>query len=293
MKKVVITGGTGFIGNYIAKRFTDIGYDVQIVSRSPNHVSWDPSELTNAIENSELVINLAGKSINCWHNLENKKALLNSRIESTNLIGNAILICKKPPELWINASGSGIYKPTQVHPATEKETELGTNFLAQLVHQWEKTFFGFRLPKTRQIALRTSVVLGKNGGALKQLVTLSKFGLGGKQASGKQKFSWIHIEDYFQILLFSVEHTSLSGLINCTSPDPISNKKFMNAIRQTLHVLIGIPAPEFAIRIGAKIIGIEASLLLDSSNVAPKRLLDAGFQFTYFKLKKALADILN
>ncbi|NDP21374.1 MAG: TIGR01777 family protein [Paludibacter sp.] len=293
MEKVVIAGGTGFIGEYIANRFTEIGYTVLIVSRSTNHISWSPLDLANAIDNSELVINLAGKSINCRHNLENKKALLNSRIESTNSIGNAILKCKNPPKLWVNASGSGIYKPTQVHPATENETELGTNFLAQLVHQWEKTFFQFQLPKTRQIALRTSVVLGKNGGALKPLVALSKVGLGGKQASGKQKSSWIHIEDYFQILLFLIEYPTLSGIINCTSPYSVSNKSFMHAIRQTLHVPIGIPAPEFAIRIGAKLIGVESSLLLDSSYVAPKRLLDAGFHFTYSKLKKALADILN
>jgi NAD dependent epimerase/dehydratase family enzyme len=136
-------------------------------------------------------------------------------------------------------------------------------------------------------------VLGKNGGALKPLVSLTKFGLGGKQASGKQKFSWVHIEDYFRILLFLVEYPTLSGIINGTSPYPISNKSFMNAIRQTLHVPIGIPAPKIAIRLGAKLIGTEPSLLLDSSYIVPKRLLGAGFHFTFSKLKKALSDILE
>lgn len=293
MKKVVIAGGTGFIGNYIANRFKDESYDVLIVSRNPGHVSWNPLELEKAIDDSELVINLAGKSINCRHNPENRKVLLDSRIEPTILIGNAVLACANPPKLWINASATGIYKPSEVHPSTENETDLGTDFIAQLVHEWEKTFFGFQLPKTRQIALRTSVVLGKNGGALKPLVSLTKFGLGGKQASGKQKFSWIHIEDYFRILLFLVEYPTLSGVINCTSPYPISNKSFMHAIRQTLHMPIGIPAPEFAIRLGAKLIGTEPSLLLDSSYIVPKRLLGAGFRFTYSKLKKALSDILD
>ena len=293
MKKVVIAGGTGFIGSYIANRFKEEGYDVLIVSRTPGHVSWNPLELEKAMENSELVINLAGKSINCKHNEENKKALLDSRLEPTIWIGNAVQACLNPPKLWINASATGIYKPSEVHPSTENETDLGTDFLAQLVHEWEKTFFGFQLPKTRQIALRTSVVLGKNGGALKPLVSLSRFGLGGKQASGKQKFSWIHIEDYFHILLFLIEYPTLSGVINGTSPYPISNKSFMHAIRQTLHVPIGIPAPEFAIRLGAKLIDTEPSLLLDSSYIVPKRLLDAGFHFTFSKLKKALSDILE
>lgn len=293
MKKVVIAGGTGFIGNYIANRFKEDGYEVLIVSRTPGHVSWNPIELEKAIENSELVINLAGKSINCKHNEENKKALLDSRIEPTIWIGNAILACEKPPKLWINASAAGIYKPSMIHAASEDENNLGTSFLSELVKIWEKTFFGFTRPETRQIALRTSVVLGKNGGALKPLVSLSKFGLGGKQASGKQKISWIHIEDYFRILLFLVEYPTLTGVINCTSPYPISNKSVMHAIRQTLHVPIGIPAPEFAIRLGAKLIGTEPSLLLDSSYIVPKRLLGAGFHFTFSKLKKALSDILE
>lgn len=293
MKKVVIAGGTGFIGNYIAKRFKEDGYHVLIVSRAPGHVSWNPLELEKAIDNSELVINLSGKSVNCKHNPENRKVLLNSRIEPTIWIGNAVQACVNPPKVWINASATGIYKPSEVHPSAENETDLGTHFLAQLVHEWEKTFFGFQLPNTRQIALRTSVVLGKNGGALKPLVSLSKFGLGGKQASGKQKISWIHIEDYYRILLFLVEYPTLSGVINATSPYPISNKSFMHAIRQTLHVPIGIPAPKFAIQLGAKLIDTEPSLLLDSSYIVPQRLLGAGFHFTYSKLKKALSNLLE
>lgn len=293
MKKVVIAGGTGFIGKYIANRFSENGYNVQIVSRSPDHVSWNPMELEEALENAELVINLTGKSINCKHNEVNKKALLDSRVEPTIWIGNAILACEKPPKLWINASAAGIYKPSIIHAATEDERNLGTDFLSELVKKWEKTFFGFTLPETRQIALRTSVVLGKNGGALKPLVSLCKFGIGGKQASGEQIFSWIHIEDYFRILLFIADYPTLSGVINCTSPYPISNKRLMRAIRTTLHVPIGIPAPEFAIRLGAKLICTEPSLLLDSSNLIPKRLLNAGFHFKFPKLKKALSDILE
>ncbi|MEI7502493.1 MAG: TIGR01777 family oxidoreductase, partial [Paludibacter sp.] len=220
MKKVVIAGGTGFIGTYLATRFREIGFKVVIVSRNPEHVSWMPNDLQLAVDGAELVINLAGKTINCRHNATNRKAILESRIKTTKLLGDALSACKEPPKLWVNASGSAIYKPSEDKAMTEDETDLATGFMADVVSQWESVFFGFELPKTRQVALRTSVVLGKNGGALKPLATLSRLGLGGKQADGTQIFSWLHIEDYFKIVQFLIKETSLQGVINCTSPNP-------------------------------------------------------------------------
>jgi hypothetical protein len=293
MKKIVIAGGTGFIGKYLAGKFKENGYKVLIISRSSGNISWKPVELTEALENAELVINLTGKSINCRHNEMNKKELMDSRTEPTMWIGNAIEACHNPPKLWINASASDYYKPWDDRATTEDDYQTGDKFLSELALQWEKVFFAFQLPATRQVALRTSVVLGKNGGALKPLVLLSKFGLGGKHGSGKQIFSWNHIEDYYRIIKFVADKPEISGAINCTAPYPIDNKHFMKAIRKYLHIPFGIPAPKFAIQLGAIIIGTEASLLLDSSNMIPKRLLDAGFQFTYPKIEEALADILN
>ncbi len=293
MKKVVITGGTGFIGTYIAQRFQESGFRVLLVSRSPGHVSWSPVELTEAFEGAQMVLNLAGKSINCVHNESNKAAIIQSRINTTLWIGNAIEACKVPPRLWINASATGIYKSTKDHPMTEIETESGSGFLSEVVRQWEKTFFGFNLADTRQVALRTSVVLGSDGGALKPLVLLSKLWLGGRQADGSQIFSWIHIEDYFRALIFLSDNNSVRGVVNCTAPGPVSNKVFMRSLRNQLRVPVGFCAPAFAIKLGARWMGTEPELILDSTYVLPKRLLDAGFQFAYPDVDKALHDLLE
>ena len=292
MKKVVIAGGTGFIGTYMARRFEESGYEVLIVSRSPEHISWNPIELIQALEGAELLVNLAGRSINCRYTEENRKAILESRINTTLWLGNALLACVNPPKLWINASATGIYKSTTDRALTEDEAEYGNDFLAEVVCNWEKTFFAFKLADTRQVALRTSVVLGRNGGALLPLVLLTRLGLGGMQGDGTQIFSWIHVEDYFQIVLYVLENQSLHDVINCTSPNPVSNQKFMQVVRNMLGFPFGIPAPKLIIRISSKLIGIEPELILNSVNVLPKRLLEAGYEFRYPKVEKALKDLL-
>ena len=293
MKKVIIAGGTGFIGAYLHMRFNELGYKVILVSRDKNNVPWELDALTNAIDGAYLVVNLAGKSINCRHNQVNKQAILASRISTTLMLGKAMVDCSNPPKLWINASATGIYKPSVTHPMTEDEIDLGSDFLSEVVSEWERVFFEFKLPATRQIALRTSVVLGKNGGALQPLVQITRLGLGGKQAEGSQMFSWIHLEDYFRTVLFVLNNDLINGVINCTAPNPITNSDFMRALRTTLHVPFGLPAPRFAINIGAKLIGTEPSLLLNSSYVIPKKLTDAGFKFTYPEIHKALFDLLR
>jgi uncharacterized protein (TIGR01777 family) len=293
MKKVVLAGGTGFIGSYIAKRFDQIGYQVFIVSREDEHTSWIQNDLKSALENAELVINLAGKSINCRHTEKNRKHIISSRLNSTKLIGGAIKACSVPPKLWINASAAGVYKPSVDEPMTEDKTDFGDDFLANVVRQWEAAFFDFNLPATRQVALRTSVVLGRDGGVLKPIVLLSQFGLGGKHADGNQVFSWIHVEDYFRVLLFLLEKEPIDSVVNCSSPNPVSNKEFMHTLRKTLHVRIGLPAPKFAIQLGAKFIGTEPALILNSSYVIPKRLLDAGLEFKFPTVDAALADLLD
>ena len=292
MQKIVIAGGTGFIGSYLEERFKKSGYRVLLVSRQEPHVPWQHSELTKAVNEAALVLNLAGTSINCRHNAINKKAILQSRISSSQMIGNAILASKIPPKLWINASAAAIYKQSKDKAMTEDETDLSNDFLADVVHQWEQKFFSFQLPSTRKVALRTSLVLGKEGGALKPLLTLSQFGLGGTQASGNQIMSWIHIEDYFRIVLFLLEHEGLDGVYNCSSPNPVSNKEFMSTIRRILNIPIGLPAPAWIIGIGARIIGTESSLILNSSYLLPKKLMNSKFRFTYPELEKALFNLL-
>ncbi len=293
MKKIVIAGGTGFIGSYLSKRFKEKGYRVVIVSRTKGKVSWKPMELEEALNGAEVVINLAGKSINCRHNDFNRKLLIKSRVEPTLWIGNAIQACEEPPKLWINASASGIYKESESKSMTESETDLGKNFLAKMVKKWEKAFFGFHLPKTGQIALRTSVVLGNNGGALEPLVTLSKLWLGGKQGDGKQMFSWIHIEDYFRVIEFLMNTPEPYKIYNCTSPAPVTNGLLMKKIRSCLHIPFGLPAPVWIVKLGAFFIGTEPELILDSSNLYPENLVQSGFEFTYPTIDQALNDLLK
>jgi len=293
MKRVVIAGGTGFIGTYLANRFRELGVSVILISQQPGYTSWHPNDLEKACDGADLVINLAGKTINCRHTESNRQAILQSRIDTTMWIGNALLACHKPPKLWINASASAIYKPSTDQAMTESETDLASGFLAEVVTKWENVFFGFKLNGTRQVALRTSVVLGKNGGALPKLILLSRFGLGGKLADGTQMISWIHVEDYFQIILFLTESLYLRGIVNCTTPNPNSNKEFMLALRKAMHIPIGIPTPQWAVSFGARILGTEPELMLNSSYMLPQRLQDAGFHFAFPDIEKALTDILK
>ncbi|MFM2290607.1 MAG: hypothetical protein RIS29_420 [Bacteroidota bacterium] len=293
MRKIVIAGGTGFIGSYLVERFRAYGFHVEIISRSGNGVNWNEKELLSVLEGAEVVLNLAGKNVNCRLSPINKEAIINSRVDSTILIGNAIEQCQQPPLLWINASGTGIYDSAVKYPATEIKYARSNSFLAEVVDVWEGTFFKYKLPATRQVALRTSVVLGTNGGALEPLTRLSKWFLGGTQGSGKQMMSWIHIEDYFRILLFLMEKASLKGVVNCSSPKPVSNKLFMYTLRRKLKRSFGLPAPAFAIKIAARIIGVDSGLILDSSHVKPEKLLSEGYQFVYPTLDLALTDLLR
>lgn len=290
---IVIAGGTGFIGTYLKKQFEKRGDVVKIVSRNINHIPWIHKSLVRELDGIDLLINLAGRSINCRHTDKNKEQILESRVKTTQLLGEAILACNNPPKLWINASASAIYKPSETVFSTEKTTDLSTDFLGTVVAQWEKVFFGFNNAGPRQLALRTSVVLGGTEGAFPPLYNLARFGLGGQVGNGKQIFSWIHLEDYFRIILFAIENPNLSGTINCTSPNPVSNAFLMTVMRKNAGMPIGLPAPVFAVKIGARIIGTESDLLLNSSNLYPEVLIKAGFEFKYANVDDAIADLVK
>ena len=290
---ILIAGGTGFIGTYLKKRFEEKGENVKLVSRTGIDVPWVHQSLVDELEHTDMVINLAGKTINCRHTGENKKMILDSRIKATSLLGNAIAACKNPPLLWVNASASAIYKSDTIAPATENSQGLVDDFLADVVRSWEYAFFSFNLPSTRQIALRTSVVLGRSKGAFPSLLRLTRLGLGGKVGNGKQIFSWIHIGDYFRIVEFLIQNDSITGVVNCTSPAPLSNAALMKEMRSKVKIPFGLPAPEFAVRIGAFFIGTESSLLLDSTNIYPERLLNAGFKFKFGDISTAISDLVS
>ncbi len=293
-QKIVIAGGTGFIGQYLQNRFLEDGFEVVIIARGNRYVSWDDTPgITNALNNAFVLINLAGKPISSKFTEKNKKELIESRVSTTHTLGNAITKCTAPPQIWINASGAHIYGTDDQKPHTENDAPDNDFFPAIMAKEWEDAFFAFQLEKTRQIAFRISIVLGKNGGVLDPFLKLTKFGLGGKQGNGEQKFSWIHIEDFYRIIHFVAAKTGINGVINICSPSPVSNAKLMETLRKVMKAPIGLPAPAFAIKIGAGLIGIESDLILKSLWVMPKRLTEEAYSFKYPALEPALENIIN
>lgn len=294
MKKVILAGGTGFIGKYFEKKFKAFDYEVKIISRNPQYILWDDkSGIIEALEGAELLINLAGKSVDCRYSEKNKNIIMNSRTETTKILGEAILACNTPPEVWMNSSTATIYRHAEDRPMTEDNGEVGSGLSVNVAVNWEKVFFAFDLPKTRQLALRTAIVLGKGGGVMTPYRNLVKYGLGGVQGTGKQKFSWIHIEDLFQIVLFLKERNDLSGVFNCSAPNPVSNKELMKELRTIMNRPLGLPTPKWLLEMGAIIIKTETELVLKSRWVIPERLEQEGYTFTFKTLHKTLQDILQ
>ncbi|MEH7273263.1 TIGR01777 family oxidoreductase [Neobacillus vireti] len=294
MKKVVLAGGTGFIGDYFKKKFTELGYKVKIISRQPQHISWnDTPGIIDALEGAELLINLAGKSVNCRYNQKNKNEILNSRLKTTKILGESILACQNPPKAWMNSSTATIYRHAEDRPMTEESGEIGSGFSVDVAKEWEKALFAFELPKTRIIALRIAIVLGKEGGVMTPYRNLVKFGLGGVQGKGTQKFSWIHIEDLFQIVLFLKEREELNGVFNCSAPNPVTNHELMKQLRDKMNVPFGLPSPKWLLELGSVLIRTETELVLKSRWVIPERLEREGYKFTFDTLDNTLEDILK
>jgi len=293
-KKVVIAGGTGFIGQFFEREFIKLGYDVTIISRRPQHVSWENEEaIVEALNHAELLINLAGKSVNCRYNEKNRQEIMNSRLMTTNQLGQAMKRCTAPPKLWINSSTATIYRHAEDRPMTETDGEVGSGFSVDVATAWEEAFFSFNLPNTRQAALRIAIVLGKNGGVMVPYQNLVKFGLGGNQGSGHQKFSWIHVEDLFRVVLFLQERKDLEGVFNCSAPNPVTNQELMQNLRSVMNIPFGLPAPKWMLELGSILIRTETELVLKSRWVIPERLQKEGFNFTYDTLDKTLQDILT
>jgi uncharacterized protein len=292
-KKIVIAGGTGFIGQYLQKKFLENGDNVIIISRQSPHLSWDrPDEIVQSLEDADMLINLAGKSVDCRYNEKNKADIFKSRTDTTNILGKALLKCQNPPPLWINSSTATIYRHAEDRPMTEEEGDIGTGFSVEVAKEWEKAFFAFSLPGTRQAALRIAIVLGPDGGVMTPYKNLVRFGLGGVQGPGTQKFSWIHAEDLYRIILFLEKEKGLSGVFNCASPDPVTNREFMAQLRNVMNKKIGLPTPKWMLEAGAVFIGTETELVLKSRWVIPERLEKAGFVFQYDTIEKALKQIL-
>ena len=299
MKTIVIAGGSGFLGQIVKNYFQKKEWNIKILTRTPTHESdiyWDAKNLgkwTEALEHIDALINFTGKSVDCRYNEENKKLIHDSRIDSTHALGLAINLCDNPPKIWINSSTATIYKGSFTYLNDEENGIIGDDFSMNIAKAWEEAFYSILNPNTRKIVLRSSIVMGKDGGALPTLKKLVNFGLGGRQASGKQKVSWIHQEDFVRAIEFIIQHSELEGNFNLCVPQPTDNRTLMHAIRKTLNIPFGIAHPKWLLNLGAKILGTETELILKSRNVIPMRLLQNNFAFKYPDLKLALNNLLK
>ena len=299
-KRIIIAGGSGFIGSALAADFSRRGCVVFVLTRSPrerkdgaSEIAWDAETVgawAQELDGAEAVINLTGKNINCPHTPENLRDLTASRVNSVNALAAAIAKIKTPPRVWVQASAIGFYGDTRDNLCDESAPN-GRNALSKICRDWEAAFVAASLPHTRKVALRIGFVLGRDGGALPVLARLTRLFLGGAVGSGRQFISWIHRADLVQMFVAAVADEKLSGTFNAVSPNAVTNAEFMRGLRRALHRPWSPPAPEFAVKLGARLMGSEPSLALISQRCEPKKFSKAGFQFQFSELASALQNL--
>jgi NAD dependent epimerase/dehydratase family enzyme len=305
------------MGTFLRASFEADGWTVATVGRTPGRsevdVGWgDADGIRRVVAGADLVLNLAGRSVNCRYGPRNRNVILRSRVDTTRELGRAIASADDPPALWINSSTATIYRHAEDRPMTEETGELGIGFSVGVARAWEEAFFEKELPATRRVALRTAIVLG-DGSALIPLLRLARFGLGGPQLDGwwpatrarreagtyhefgarggRQRFSWVHIADVDRAIRFIVDKPDLDGVINVAAPHPTDNRTLMRTLRRVVGMPIGIPTPRWMLELGSWAIRTETELVLKSRWVIPERLTEAGFAFSFPDLEPAVRAI--
>jgi uncharacterized protein len=305
-KRIVIAGGSGFLGLSMAQEFAGRGADVTILSRSVpkaagawRHLPWDGRTLgdwSTAIDGSDAVVNLAGRTVNCIKTPDHRDEILRSRVESTRVLGHAMRCVSSPPPVWVQMSTAHIYGDPPSVVCTEESAE-GYGLAPTVARAWEAAFAESKLASQRGVIMRTSFVVGRDrgagGGALGTLGLIAKLGLGGKVASGTQGMSWIHEDDINTIFARAIVDDKMSGAYIVSSPNPKSQVEFMRTLRRVLGMPIGLPALEWMVRIGAPLfMRTDPELVLYGRYVIPKRLMDEGFEFRYPELEPAIRVLL-
>ena len=313
--KLVIAGASGFMGKAIRASYVDEGAEVRTIGRGGADAGWDdPVELLRVIDGADLLVNLAGKSVDCRYGPANRAEILRSRVATTRALGKAVSAAANPPPVWLNASTATIYRHAEDHPMTESTGELGEGFSVGVARAWEEALFAPELPATRRVALRTAIVLG-DGSALIPLLRLARLGVGGahldgrwpstaarrragtyhafRARGGRQHFSWVHLDDVVDSVRFLADRADIQGVVNVTSPNPSDDATLMRTVRHVLGVPFGIPLPRWALELGSATIRTETELVLKSRWVLPERLLEAGYRFHYPDLEQALRQIVE
>jgi hypothetical protein len=306
--KVVIPGGSGQVGTILARAFHQRGDEVIIFSRGPQRAPWrvakwdaeTPGDWVAELDGADVIINLAGRSVNCRYNAENRKLIKESRVNSTRVVAEAIAHASRPPRLWLQASTATIYAHSYDRANDEATGVVGCSesapdtwhFSYDVVTSWERAANEANTPHTRRVLLRTAMVMSPDrGGVFDTLLRLVRFGLGGRTGDGRQYVSWIHDEDFVKSVMWLIEHDEFEGPVNLAAPNPVTNDAFMKTLRDAWGIGVGLPAAEWMLEVGAWFLRTETELILKSRRVVPSRLLESGFTFQYPTWAQAARDL--
>ena len=307
--RLVIPGGSGQVGSLLARAFHRDGHDVVVLSRAPRsrpwrEVAWDGVTLAgwaSEIDGCDVVINLAGHSVDCRYTSANRREMLESRVLSTRVVGAAIAKANHPPRVWLQASTATIYAHRYDAPNDEATGLLGGDeasapsswrFSIEVARAWERALDEAATPCTRKVALRSAMTMSPDrGGIFDTLLALVRHGLGGVAGDGRQFISWIHYDDFIRAVRWLIDHDELEGVVNVCAPNPLPNREFMRLLREAAGVPIGLPANRLMLEIGALFMRTETELILKSRRVVPTRLLESGFEFSYPDWRDAAIDL--
>lgn len=311
--KIVIPGGTGQIGTMLARALSEDGCEVVVLSRKPETASrwrvvgWDARSLGDwaaELEGADAVINLAGRSVNCRYTPANRRAIVESRVDSTRVVGQAIAQTGRPPRTWLQMSTATIYAHRFDAPNDEANGILGGDepdapdtwrFSIDVAKAWERAAAEFdALPQTRIVLLRAAMTMSPDpGGVFDTLVGLARRGLGGRMGDGRQFVSWIHEVDFVRSVRWLMEHDEICGPVNLAVPNPLPNAEFMKALRDAIGIRIGLPAARWMLEVGAIFLRTETELILKSRRVVPGVLSRAGFEFQFPTWPDAAQDLFR
>jgi uncharacterized protein (TIGR01777 family) len=308
--KVVIPGGSGQVGTILAHAFHQRGNDVVVLSRTQTDtppwrvVKWDGETLGDwetELEGADVVINLAGQSVNCRYTAENRRNIIDSRVKSTRIVGQAIAETSNAPRLWLQASTATLYAHRYDAPNDEATGIIGGSepnapdtwrFSIDVVKKWERELNAAATPNTRKVLMRSAIVMSPNpGGPFDMLLKLVRLGLGGRFGNGKEYVSWIHDQDFVRTLDWLIQHDELEGPVNLAAPNPLPNAEFMQTLRKAWGIKFGLPATEWMLELGAFVLRSETELMLKSRRVIPPRLLNSGFTFQFPIWAEAANDL--
>ena len=309
--RIVVAGGNGQIGTMLARHFHEHGHQVVVIARSVQPapwrmIQWDGFTLgdwARELDGADVLINLAGRSVNCRYTAANRRAIKESRVQSTLVLGRAVARLTHPPRVWMNASTATIYRHALDRAMDEDTGEIGGNerdcpstwrFSIDVATSWEEAFFSAATPRTRKIALRSAMTMSPDpGGIFAELLRLVRLGLGGTAGSGEQFVSWIHEADFIRSIEFLMAHEEIDGAVNVAAPNPLPNREFMRALRQARGIRMGLPAPRPLLELGALFLRTETELILKSRRVVPGRLLRAGFKFQFPEWPEAACELVG